>query len=184
MRPELTGWGPRTYGDPCRECGFVWNIDLPDAVALVEGAPSRVRGLVDGATGREGHPDLGWSVGRYVCHIGDNLRIWAERLAGITRGDSPVVSSYDDNQLAAARAYETIGIAGALWSLDHAVRDWLEAVRAAPSDLTMDHPERGVIGLDDIVSSNAHDAVHHVWDIQRTHDTTASRAVRRCSSDG
>jgi hypothetical protein len=164
----MSDWGPRTYGDRCRECGFAWDCELSDALALVEGVVPRLHGLVDDAGGRERHSDLGWSVVGYVCHIGDNLRIWAERLAGITRGDAPVVGSYDDNQLAAARAYDTIGLAGAMWSLERAVRDWLEAVRAAPSGLTMNHPERGVIGLDDIVRSNTHDAMHHAWDITRT----------------
>jgi len=32
----------------------------------------------------------------------------------------------------------------------------------------MAHPERGAIDLDEIVRSNAHDAAHHVWDIERS----------------
>lgn len=37
----------------------------------------------------------------YVAHVGDNLRIWAERVAGITNGASDVVSTYDEHALAA-----------------------------------------------------------------------------------
>ena len=29
------------------------------------------------------------SVAEYVCHVGDNLRIWAERLMGVVEGAPP-----------------------------------------------------------------------------------------------
>lgn len=164
----MSEWGPRTYGDPCRECGFAWSMAAADAEVLVTGVPSRLRVLLAGATGDERHPDLAWSVGAYVSHVGDNLHIWAERLAGIALGGSPVVASYDENELARARTYDAISLQSALWSLEQSVRLWLDAVEMSPADLVMIHPERGSIGLDDIVESNAHDAAHHEWDIQRT----------------
>lgn len=42
--------------------------------------------ILEGRTGSERHPDLAWSVGAYVCHINDNLRIWAERLVAFALG--------------------------------------------------------------------------------------------------
>jgi hypothetical protein len=108
---------------------------------------------------------VAWPV---AAHIGDNLRIWAERLAGITLGATPIVASYDENALAEARGYRAIGLPGALWTLRRSTRDWLEAVAAAPADLLMLHPERGTIDLAEIARSNAHDAVHHVWDVERS----------------
>jgi uncharacterized damage-inducible protein DinB len=130
--------------------------------------PARAAALLADARGDERHPALAWSVGGYVLHIGDNFRIWAERVAGIALGDSSVVASYDENELAGARTYDAIGLHAALWSLERATADWLTAFDLAPSTLVMVHPERGTIDLEDIARSNAHDAVHHLWDIERS----------------
>ncbi len=163
----MSDWGPRTYGDPCRECGFRWDADLATAEGIVAGAPARLDEVLRAARGDERHPDLEWSVTAYVLHVGDNLRVFAERIGGISLGGSPVVASYDENALAAARVYAGITLPAARWSLERSVRDWLDAVRDAPPDLVMEHPERGPIDLVDIVRSNAHDTAHHEWDIAR-----------------
>ena len=164
----MNDWGRRTYGEPCRECGYSWSIAPADAQLLVAGIPARLSLMLTGAQGDERHPTLAWSVTSYVAHIGDNLRIWAERLAGVTRGGSTAIATYDDNKLAAARNYEALSLPGALWTLERSVRDWIEAVALAPLDLEMMHPHRGPIRRDDIICSNAHDALHHVWDIERS----------------
>lgn len=50
--------GVRTWGDPCRECGFAWALSTDEGVATMAGVPARFRDAV-----------------------ADNLRIFAERLA-------------------------------------------------------------------------------------------------------
>ena len=160
-------WGPRTYGEPCRECGFSWNAPVPDAVASVAAFPAALADELAYTSGAERGAGLSWSVTAYVAHVSDNLRIWAERIAGITMGGSSAVTSYDENLLAAARGYDALSSQGATWGLKRSVRDWIEAVAGAPADLRMTHPERGVLELDQIVRSNAHDAMHHLWDIRR-----------------
>jgi DinB superfamily len=132
------------------------------------GLPSRLEDTLVDAHGDERHPALAWSVTGYVAHVADNLRIWAERLAGISLGGPTAVSSYDENALASARAYETISLLGALWTLRRSSRDWLEAVDLAAPDLAMNHPEFGVMRLEDVIRINAHDALHHEWDIERS----------------
>jgi hypothetical protein len=164
----VSSWGRHAYGEPCRECGFSWSIDASDAKMLVAKLPARLTEVLGDADGGERHPDLAWSVSAYVLHVSDNLRIWAERVAGITLGGSGSVSSYDENALASARAYDSICLPSALWSLERAVRDWLDAVAMAPEELTMIHPERGEISVRDVIRSNAHDATHHLWDIERS----------------
>jgi len=164
----VSEWGRETYGDPCRECGFSWSVATSDARTMVAGLPERLALLLSDASGDERHPDLGWSVTGYVAHVGDNLRIWAERLAGITRGGSAVVASYDENALAHVRAYDALALPGALWTLERSTQDWLTAVGLAAPDLVMVHSDRGAIGLDEVVRTTAHDALHHEWDIERS----------------
>lgn len=169
-RPPGRNWGPVLYGNPCNECGFDWNISRARAIGLVSTMPRLYAQVLAaaGSDGSERDPELSWSVGAYVCHVGDNLRIWAERLVSISRGASPVVAPYDENLLAAARSYENVAVEGAIWSLERAAEDWRLAVdEAAAAAVVLIHPDRGAQPLDDVIRSNAHDAYHHQWDIQR-----------------
>ena len=165
----MSTWGPDTFGEPCGGCGFSWTIAFDDATALQRGIPETYMTALAGATGTERLPGLTWSVGSYVCHVADNLRIWAERLAGVAAGATPDVAAYDENDLAAVRGYEHIALSAALWSLRRAVVDWLAAVEEArPAGVVLHHPQRGELRLIDVVRTNTHDAVHHAWDVRRT----------------
>lgn len=160
--------GREMYGQPCRECGFSWDIATADATAIVAGVHERLGTMLAGASGAERHPDLEWSVTAYVCHVVDNLRIWAERLAGVALGGSPAVAGCDEDALGKVRGYDSISLPGALWSLDRATSDWLDAVAMTPADLTMDHSGFGRLALLDVVRLTVHDTYHHVWDIERS----------------
>lgn len=165
----MSTWGASQYGDPCRECGFDWLTSREEAIALIGTAPDRYTDILRGRKGSERHPDLDWSAGAYVCHVVDNLRIWAERLAGAALGATGSVSNYDNDLLARARAYEGVPIQGSLWSLRRASDDWSDAFRLADSTgVLLLHPERGELSTLDIARSNAHDTQHHEWDIHRT----------------
>jgi uncharacterized damage-inducible protein DinB len=129
--------------------------------------------LVGGASGDERRPDLAWSVTAYVCHVADNLHIWAERLQGAVRGTRRHVAPYDENVLAAARAYERIDLQGALWSLARSAEGWSATLRDAcrvekeSGPMSLVHPERGELQLPEIARANCHDALHHQWDVGR-----------------
>lgn len=163
-------WGADLYGDPCRECGYRWSIPLSEATAIVRATPQRYADLLSGRDATRRHPDLSWSAGAYVCHVTDNVRIWAERLAGAAAsGDGATVPGYDERLLGEAREYNLVPVAGALWALARAARDWLDAVElAAASDVVLVHAGRGPLTAADVARANAHDAWHHEWDIRRT----------------
>jgi hypothetical protein len=161
-------WGAPLYGDPCRDCAFTWTAGRSAAVSLMRSLPDSIDNITGGATGLERLPDLEWNVSGYVAHMTDNTRIWAERLMGVARGADAHVGAYDPDLLGASRRYNDVTLQGALWSFRIAVRDWLCAVdEAEPTGVVMLHSERGAMDLSDVVSSNAHDASHHRWDITR-----------------
>ena len=59
-------------------------------------------------------------------------------------------------------------IQGAIWSFRIAVETWRSAAdKAVPAGIVMLHSVRGAKELSDVVASNAHDAVHHRWDLKR-----------------
>ena len=77
----MSDWGRRTYGDPCRECGFGWELSIDDGVARIAMIPESYEELIGASDGSHRGAGLDWSSLEYVCHVTDNLRIWAERLA-------------------------------------------------------------------------------------------------------
>ena len=98
-------WGADLYGDPCRECGFGWKLSPAQAVASVRAVPGAYAARLAGATGRERHPDLAWTTAAYVSHVTDNLRTWAERLAGGYLAGDLAVPGYEPDLLSRARHY-------------------------------------------------------------------------------
>ena len=161
-------WGAALYGEPCRECGFTWSAGLDATISLLRDIPDSIDDLVKDATGKEALPDLGWNVSGYTAHMTDNTRIWSERLIAVARGADAHVVPYDPDLLAEARRYNEVALQGATWSLRIAVADWLDAIEEAHrAGVVMLHSERGAMELFDVVASNAHDAVHHRWDVTR-----------------
>jgi hypothetical protein len=162
-------WGADLYGDPCRGCGYGWSLTPQDAIRLVEELPNRFGRLLSDCTGRERHPDLDWDPTGYVCHVVDNLRIWAEGLAaGNQLPEEVSIPGYDPDLLARARRYHQVVPAAALWSLDRAVAAWSDSVTAALArGVVLRHARRGIQRAQDIARNNAHDAYHHAWDIER-----------------
>ena len=164
----MSSWGRKTYGDPCRECGFVWNTSLDDIRRLIAAAPEQYRQALAGLDGRQRAPELGWTAAGYVCHAADNLYIWSERLAGAVLGDATTIVPYDPDLLGTARGYNDIATEAALWSLGQAAREWEDTISLAEeSDVTLDHPKQGPHTALDVARTNAHDTVHHLWDVTR-----------------
>ncbi|MEV5000508.1 hypothetical protein [Nocardioides sp. LML1-1-1.1] len=164
-------WGEDLYGHPCRECAYSWDLTVTEAVQLVDGLPSAFRELLDGSTGRERHTDLAWGPVAYVCHVGDNLRAWTEGLSAGLENPSLVpvpVPGYDPDLLAEAKRYHLVVPEAALWSLTSAVVAWTEVVpRAVQEQVSLWHARRGEQRAEDVARNNAHDALHHVWDVRR-----------------
>lgn len=165
-------WAGALYGDPCRECFFTFSRSLDESLAYLATVPEEYRDVLADAAGTERHRDLSWPVASYVCHVADNLRIWAERLAGSAAGQK-AVAPYDENLLAAARSYPDVPLPAALWSLGRSRGDWEAAVSAASQDgIVIVHRERGDMNLEDVARGVAHDAFHHAWDIRRSLDAS------------
>lgn len=165
---RVSAWGESVFGNPCRSCGFHWDIDIQTAVDVMRSMPSRYAALVGCGVGTNRIADLEWSSVEYVCHVADNLRIWSERLVGASAGGSIEVGTYDTELLAKARSYERVPLQGALWSLGRAAEDWTAVViEAQQREIVANHPDRGEQTVLDIARNNTHDAVHHAWDIER-----------------
>lgn len=157
-------WGALAYGDPCRECAFEWDISADAALAYVDALPGEAARRTEGVSGAA--RSAGWSVSAYVAHVSDNLRNWAERLQAARLAGHRAVPSIDQDRLAGARRYDLQPLEVALWSLTEACRSWVSVVRASLDDgVVLLHETRGPLAAADVARNNAHDAHHHLWDI-------------------
>jgi hypothetical protein len=167
-------WGPAGYGDPCRDCGYRWDLPAAEAVDVVRDAPGRFTALVEGAEGTEQHPDLGWSVAGYVQHVGDTLHGWGAGLAAALAGWEREYVSAAPDDVARVKRYDAVPLPSALWSLGHAAAAWVEIAPAAvDADVVLQHSRRGRLDALTVVRAVAHDAHHHAWDVERSLAATA-----------
>ncbi|MBL7257869.1 DinB family protein [Paractinoplanes lichenicola] len=91
----MEAFGAALYGDPCRECGFDWSLTPQDAVGWVTGWRQHLAQATAGADSTKRRPGGGWTVAEYVCHVGDNLRQWSERLQIALLTGRTEVAGYD-----------------------------------------------------------------------------------------
>ncbi|EYR64330.1 hypothetical protein N866_12505 [Actinotalea ferrariae CF5-4] len=162
-------WGPAAFGDPCRDCGYRWDLTPEEAITVVREAPGRFTALVEGAEGTERHPDLGWSVAGYVQHVADNLLGWGAGLAAALAGWEREYVSAAPDDVAAVKRYDAVPLPSALWTLGHAADAWATVARAAvAADVVLEHSRRGRLDARTVVGAVAHDAHHHAWDVQRS----------------
>lgn len=91
----MSTWGRATYGDPCRQCGYAWPDELDLMIDVVRLTPPKMRLAIGTTEGTGRDPALEWDARSYVCHVVDNLRIWAERLAAAIGVPEQPVGTYD-----------------------------------------------------------------------------------------
>lgn len=164
----MNPYGAEGWGDPCHQCGYVWAISEPDAAAAIADAPGAFADLLTGRDGTAIADGLTWDARSYVWHVADNLRIWAERLADLAPGERRPVASYDQDELAAARRYERMPLASALWSLGQSSAQFTAVWATVPSEVVLVHPEAGDLPVGQALRQVAHDTVHHQFDVSRS----------------
>ncbi|WP_189083236.1 hypothetical protein [Mangrovihabitans endophyticus] len=149
------------------------------ALSWVSGWNQHLAAASAGADGTERRLGGGWSVTEYVCHVGDNLRQWSERLQAALLSQQNEVVGYDPDALAVARGYAALPFSVAAWSSALAAAVWVEVVGQALSDkVALQHATRGRQTAEDVARNNCHDAYHHLWDIEQILAQTNSQASR------
>lgn len=186
MSREPEPWGAALFGDPCRQCGFGWGLAPAEAVRWVADLGDRFASATATARGAERRPSGGWSVAEYVCHVGDNLRQWAERIQASRLASQSTVDSYDPDILADARGYAATPLTVALWSAGLAADSWVDVMTLALSEnVEVHHRTRGRQRAEDIARNNCHDAFHHLWDVSSILTATADgQQLKRFAGNG
>ncbi len=154
----------------CAECGFDWELPRQSAIDLVADVPDAAAAaitLINDPTQRTGDR---WSAAMYVWHLVDVLRIGTERMLTLTHDPGRGLACWDENALAGARRYDRLSPAVGLIMLRSAAREWAKTAAIAPAHIQVHHPQSGALGAVEIIRRDAHEARHHLMDINRDAD--------------
>jgi DinB superfamily len=151
----------------CAECGFGWACSRQAAIDLVAAGPDGAAGALAGVVDPMRRVGGRWSASMYVWHLVDVLRIGTERLLTLTHDPDRGITCWDENALARDRHYHELSPAVGLIALTSAARDWVTAALAAPASTRVRHPQFGMLGAAEVITRNAHEVHHHLWDIRR-----------------
>ena len=155
----------------CAECGFAWTISRDDAIDLVTQLPVSATAALARVHQPTRQAGPRWSASMYVWHLVDVLRIGTERLLTLTHDPGRGITCWDENALAETRRYAQLSPAVGLMVLRTAAREWAAAASEAPAEAVVRHPQFEDLGALEIIRRNAHEAHHHLMDINRYRDT-------------
>ncbi len=151
----------------CPECGFPWSTGVEDAIAMVGESPllfAQALASVDAATTS---PSGVWSPTQYLWHMVDVLRIGTERLWTLEVDADAGLPSWDENDLARVRRYGDLSASVGMIAYERAVETWVGAAKNTPPGASATHSELGALSTADVIRRNAHEAQHHLLDIEQ-----------------
>ena len=108
-----------------------------------------------------------WSPTEYLWHMVDVLRIGTERLWTLEVDSDAGLPSWDENELARVRHYSDLSASVGMIAYQRAVETWVEAAKNTPPDASATHSELGAMGAAEVIRRNAHEAQHHLLDIEQ-----------------
>ena len=153
----------------CTECGFAWDTPILDSFRIIEQLPRDLRGVIEAggdAVHQRPAPDV-WSPNEYLWHLADLFRLSAEWMHDIRALDHPTHYAIDTDALTALRGYNRLPVETGLWSLEQSCRLFIEeAAVTDPARICHYHDWQDVTA-GQVVGFLAHEAVHHLFDVQR-----------------
>jgi hypothetical protein len=138
------------------------------AIDTIAEAPTKLRAAVSGLTDAQldtpYRPD-GWTVRQVVHHVPDShLNAYARFKLALTE-DTPTIKPYDEAAWATLEDSKSTPVATSLALLDAVHDRWVRILRAmSPSDFsrTLNHPENGIVSLDQMLALYEWHGRHHV----------------------
>ena len=138
------------------------------AIDTIAEAPTKLRAAVAGLTDAQldtPYRPEGWTVRQVVHHVPDShLNAYTRFKLALTE-DTPTIKPYDEAAWAKLEDSKSTPVATSLALLDAVHDRWIRILRAmSPSDFsrTLNHPENGVMNLDQMLALYEWHSRHHV----------------------
>ncbi len=149
---------PSTYGA----------ADRARSIERIAATPAKFRAAVQGLSDPQldtPYRDAGWTIRQVVHHVPDShLNAYTRFKLGLTE-DTPTIKTYDEAKWAQLEDSRSTPIATSLALLDAVHDRWLRVLRAMSSSdfaRTLNHPENGVMNLDQMLALYEWHGRHHV----------------------
>jgi len=143
-----------------------------DAIDLVAQCPANLRAVVTGLDEAQletsYRPD-GWSVRQLVHHVPDSHANAYIRFKLALTEDTPTIKTYDEAAWARLPDSQTTPVETSLVMLEVIHDRWirlLQAMSATDFERTLNHPENGIMSLDQMLAMYAWHSRHHVAHIR------------------
>jgi len=138
------------------------------AIDTIAEAPTKLRtaiaGLTDAQLDTPYRPE-GWTVRQVVHHVPDShLNAYTRFKLALTE-DTPTIKPYNEAEWAKLEDSKSTPVATSLALLDAVHDRWIRILRAmSPSDFsrTLNHPENGILSLDQMLALYEWHSRHHV----------------------
>jgi hypothetical protein len=149
---DADGFGRDELGERVRASAAPWAtaLDRPDAATRPDPAT--------------------WSPLEYACHVRDVHRIFGVRLAAMLEQDQPSFANWDQDETASAERYgeqDPSTVAAELAAAAERVAAQYDAVPADAWGRAGTRSDGSRFTVESLGRYHLHDAVHHVWDLQR-----------------
>lgn len=172
IEPDTKNW-TWVIERPCDDCGYDGSTttirDVPGIIeANATGWPaalvrSDVRDRPDAQT---------WSTLEYAAHVRDVHRRMTERLVLMLTEDAPTFPNWDQDATAVDEAYgdqDPATVERELGAAAHRAARAFDDVRDDQLDRTGHRSDGSAFTVASLAVYAAHDPVHHLWDVRRTH---------------
>lgn len=138
------------------------------AIDTIAEAPTKLRAAVAGLSDAQfdtPYRPEGWTVRQVVHHVPDShLNAYTRFKLALTE-DTPTIKPYDESAWAKLEDSKSTPVATSLALLDAVHDRWVRILRAmSPSDFsrTLNHPENGLMNLDQMLALYEWHSRHHV----------------------
>ena len=146
------------------------------AIDTIAEAPTKLRAAVSGLTDTQldtPYRPEGWTVRQVVHHVPDShLNAYTRFKLALTE-DTPTIKPYNEAAWATLEDSKTTPVATSLALLDAVHDRWIRILRAmSPSDFsrTLNHPENGIMNLDQMLALYEWHSRHHVAHVTTLRD--------------
>lgn len=144
-----------------------------ELLAQMRELPAELRKAAEGLSAQQldtPYRPGGWTVRQVVHHLADAQMNWYIRTKLALTEDNPTIKPYDESMWAESQDSRTGEIGSSLSILDGLYSRWMKLLNSLdPShwERTFLHPERGLMKVDDILTTMAWHGRHHTAHITK-----------------
>lgn len=172
IEPDTKNW-TWVIETPCTDCGYDGSATtIRDVPGIVEANATGWPGALLREDARQRPDEHTWSTLEYAAHVRDVHATMTERLTLMLTEDAPTFPNWDQDATAVEDRYaeqDPATVARELGVAAHRAAVAFDEVRDDQLERTGLRSDGSTFTVATLAVYYAHDPVHHLWDVRRTH---------------